>query len=235
MLKIHFKKLTTKALADLAKQTLTIAQDGKYKMTEGKELLKNVVTQYEAYSVTYNKVSYSGKGKSVAELDKQRAQIYKKLRIYLQGCIQVESLPTYNQAVAVYEYFKKYGLKLTSLTYAEESAQLTRLLTDLDTEENLQRLDDLSVKSLFEELKKVQAEFEKMYTEQIQTNAELRKLPSATQSRASLEDSLRNYYTFVSVMKGVGNWQMLYLELSELIKSVKPVVDKNNKAVVDNQ
>ncbi len=229
MIRISFTSLTTKALADLAKQTLVIAQDSKYTMTEGRELLQNVVNQYEAYNLTYNKLAFSGKGKSVAELDKQRDVIYSKIKAYLKGYIQVETLPNHAQAVSIYDYFKLYGLQLTSLTYAEESAQLTQLIADLNTSENLQKLEDLGIKNLFEQLKTAQTEFEKTFTEQIQSNAELRKLPSASESRALLQDALRSYYTFVSVMKPIGNWQMLYRELNELVKSAKPISSKVEK------
>lgn len=233
MIKINFRKLSTKALADLARQTITFAKDDGHKMTEGKELLKNLEAVYNNYSLTYNKKTYSGKGKSVAMLDKRRDVLYSQLRAFIKAYSEVPTLTHQKQAAELYECLKRYKFNITSLSYAEESAQLTQIIGEFSTADNLQRLKDLDLEKHFEELQAAQKEFQTAFAEQVKHNADLRALPSATESRASLEELLRGYYTFVSVMKTQTGWSSLYSELLELTKSAKanPKQDKKEETV----
>ena len=70
----------------------------------------------------------------------------------------------------------------------------------------------------YEELKRKQMDFERLYSEQIEANAELRMEKSASALRKDLENTLRNYLKYIDAMKSVPNYKELYYELNELLK-----------------
>ncbi len=221
-MKITLSKLNTKELATLTETTISISKNGKYKFVENNELLKNLEEFFGVYSNAYNKLSFSGKGKSVAEADKNRDKIYSNLRDYIKGYAGLEQLPHNAKAQTIYNLFKQYGTRLTRLNYAEETAQLRKFIEEMNKPENLSLLEDLGVKVVFESLKQAQEDFDVIYAEQIASNSELRNIPSASKSRAELEEYLRAYFTFVKVMQKNPDWKLLYNEINELVKSIKP-------------
>ncbi len=228
-MKITLSKLSTKELATLTETTISISKSGKHKFVEKNELLKNLEEIFSVYSNSYTKLSFSGKGKSVAEADKNRDKIYSNLRDYIKGYAGLEQLPHNAKAQTIYALFKQYGTGLTKLNYAEETAQLRKFIEEMNKPENLSLLEDLGVKAVFELLQQAQEDFDVIYAEQIASNSELRNIPSASKTRAELEECLRAYFTFVKAMQKNSDWKLLYNEINELVKSIKPnSSDKKN-------
>ena len=70
-------------------------------------------------------------------------------------------------------------------------------------------------------MKKMQSDFENVFAEQTQANSELRQMQSATKLRKELEQILRTYFEYVKTMKKLKDWDDLYNDFNELIKSAK--------------
>ena len=102
-----------------------------------------------------------------------------------------------------------------------QSTLMTSLINLLDTPENKEKLKKLSLEKAFKELKDRQAEFEKVFKEQVDANARLRESKSASATRQDLERALRNYLGLVKAMQTKDGWKHLYHELNELAKGAK--------------
>ena len=83
---------------------------------------------------------------------------------------------------------------------------------------NQNKLRAVGLDMTYEELKRKQMDFERLYSEQIEVNAELRMEKSASSLRKDLENTLRNYLKYIDAMKSVPNYKELYYELNELLK-----------------
>lgn len=225
-MKITLSKLNTKELATLTETTISISKSGKYTFVESNELLKQVEEIFNVYRIVYTKSTFSGKGKSVAEADKNRDKLYNGLRDYIKGYAGLEPLPHNAKAKTIYAVFKKYGTGLSKLKYVEQTAQLRKFLEEMNLPENLLLLEDLGVKAVLELLKQAQDDFDVIYAEQIASNSELRNIPSASKVRTELEEYLRAYFTFIKVMQKSPEWKPLYNEINELVKSVKPNISE---------
>ena len=218
-MKIKFSNLTTKVLATLVERTINSSKKGQYKVVENHELLLEIEKEYALYEKVYAKLTYSGKGQSIAEADAKRDKLFAGIKTFLKGYEKLPSLPGHAEAMALFEIFKTYGLDLDKLNYAAETAQMNRLLADLEKPENAAKLKTLNLADYTAQLKQAQTDFEEMYAEQAEANADLRQLPSATAIRKSLETALRNYYNLLTAMKNVEGWQLLYADINEIVKS----------------
>lgn len=152
-MKITLSKLNTKELATLTETTISISKSGKYTFVESNELLKQVEEIFNVYRIVYTKSTFSGKGKSVAEADKNRDKLYNGLRDYIKGYAGLEPLPHNAKAKTIYAVFKKYGTGLSKLKYVEQTAQLRKFLEEMNLPENLLLLEDLGVKAVFRTIK----------------------------------------------------------------------------------
>ena len=103
-------------------------------------------------------------------------------------------------------------------SYAEETALLKKLIESLNNPNNQSKLRAIGLDMTYEELKRKQMDFERLYSEQIEANAELRMEKSASSLRKDLENTLRNYLKYIDAMKSVPNYKELYYELNELLK-----------------
>ena len=122
------------------------------------------------------------------------------------------------QAKELYEILKQHDLGLDRKSYAEETALLKKLIESLNNPNNQSKLRAVSLDMTYEELKRKQMDFERLYSEQIEANAELRMEKSASSLRKDLENTLRNYLKYIDAMKSVPNYKELYYELNELLK-----------------
>ena len=133
----------------------------------------------------------------------------------------MDTLPHFEEAKVLYEIFKTYGLNIDRLSYSAGTAQLSKLIENLSTSENQERIQKIGVEKAFEEMKKTQSDFENVFAEQTQANSELRQMQSATKLRKELEQILRTYFEYVKTMKKLKDWDDLYNDFNELIKSAK--------------
>lgn len=225
-MKISLKQVKTKDLATLAERTISSSQSGNYKMAEGHSLLQKVINEYNEYKQVYSKLSYSGKGKSVAEADSHRDRIYSGIKTYLAGFRILTDLEGHTEAMALYEVFKKYGLDLDRMSYSSQTAQLNKLLIELNAEPNKAKIATLKLTSHVALLQQAQTNFETLYAEQAEANAELSNLPSATAIRKKLENALKNYFNFLTAMKDEEDWGLLYEDIRQIVKGISNTISK---------
>ena len=231
-MKITLSRLGTKNLASLAQRVVNSSKSGKYKIAEEHDFLKALERESAEYDKLYVKLTYSGKGEEITAADMARDKAFYALKLYLKGYKDVPSLPDVTEAAVLYKLMDQYGGNIIKMTYADESAQLKRLIVELDKPENIARLTTLKLKPAYEELKAKQKAFEDFYAEHAEANAELRALPSASSVRARLESALRAYLDLVFAMRSITGWDMLYRDLNEMVKAAAATY-KNDKGAPD--
>jgi uncharacterized protein YbaR (Trm112 family) len=220
-MKITLTKVSTKNLAALAQRIISSSKNDVYQIVEQHPLLLALEAEYGIYDKLYAKFSYSGKGVAVATADRNRDTPYTAITGITKIIAGSETLPNHQQAVAVWEVIKSYGTDLDRLSYAEETAQMKKLIEALDTEEMQENLTALNLLPTYNQLKQAQIDFEKIYAEQAEANAELRGLPSATSARKQLEKALRDYLNLLTAMRSLPDWSNLYNEINEMVKAAK--------------
>lgn len=220
-MKITLARLTTKNLATLAHRVIEASKTGKTQLGQQHPMLMDLEEKYRAYDEVYTKQTFSGKGKSVAEADEARDKAFSNLKNFLWGYRQVSSVPNADQAGELYEVIKLFGTDIDRLSYSAQSAQMKKLIEELDKPENTMKINILSLSTAFMELKTKHQHFEQLYTEQVEANADLRKMPSATAIRRDLEKSLKSYLDLISIMKTQPDWADFYQEVNELVKSAR--------------
>ncbi|MGV0925112.1 DUF6261 family protein [Empedobacter tilapiae] len=220
-MKIALSNLTTKNLATLTQRLINSSKTGNYTIIENHPLLLSLEISYSQYDSVYSKLTYSGKGESVAELDKRRDLIFRNMKAYLNAYRRLNTLQNYQDAEELYSIFRVFGLDIDSMSYSAETAQLKKLIEELDKTNNLQRIIRLSLLPTFDEMKEAQIDFEIIFAEQAEANAGLRQLTSASSFRKELEKELRAYLNLIIAMKDVSEWSSLYYELNEVVKSAK--------------
>ena len=220
-MKISLVRLTTKNLATLALRVIEASKTGKTQLGQQQPMLMDLEEKYRAYDEVYTKQTFSGKGKSVAEADEARDKAFSSLKNFLWGYRQVSSVPNADQAGELYEVIKLFGTDIDRLSYSAQSAQMKKLIEELDKPENTIKINVLSLSTAFMELKTKHQHFEQLYTKQAEANANLRKMPSATAIRRDLEKSLKSYLDLISIMKTQPDWADFYQEVNELVKSAR--------------
>lgn len=220
-MKISLQRLSTKDLATLVQRTIASSKGGKYKVTEDHPLLTALEQAYAEYDAVYTKQVFSGKGKSVAEADEARDKAFSALRNFLFGYHQLSIAPNADKARELYEIIKTYGTDMDRQTYSTQTAQLKKLIEELNESENKAKLTALGIFPALEDLKTKQDAFETLFAEQSEANAELRKTPSATTLRKDLEKALRSYLDFLTAMKSLPEWEDLYQDINELVKAAR--------------
>lgn len=221
-MKITLARLTTKDLATLAQRVIQISKNEKHQKTQQQNpLLADLEKKSQAYDEVYAKQIFSGKGKSVAEADEAMDKAFVSVKNFLWGYQQVSSVPHSDKAKELYELIKGFGTDLDRLSYSAESAQMKKLIEELEKTENKTKLTALSLTTAFTDLKTKQENFEQIYAEQVEANADLRKTPSATAFRRELEKTLRAYLDFVNIMKVQKDWERVYQEINEIVKAAR--------------
>ena len=220
-MKISLQRISTKNLATLALRVIEASKTGKTQLGQQHPMLMDLEEKYRAYDEVYTKQTFSGKGKSVAEADEARDKAFSSLKNFLWGYRQVSSVPNADQAGELYEVIKLFGTDIDRLSYSAQSAQMKKLIEELDKPENTIKINVLSLSAAFMELKTKHQHFEQLYTEQAEANANLRKMPSATAIRRDLEKSLKSYLDLISIMKTQPDWADFYQEVNELVKSAR--------------
>ena len=232
-MKLALTNLTTKNLATLAQRLINSSKTGNYTLVENHPLLLALEASYAQYDEVYSKLTYSGKGNDVVELDIRRDRIFINLKLYLDAYRRMDTLQNYQDAEKLYSIFKLFGLDIPKMSYSAASAQLKKLIEELEQANNLQRIIRLSLLPAFEELKDAQTNFEILFAEQAEANADLRKSSSASVLRKELEKDLRAYLSFITAMKDISDWMNLYFELNEIVKSARNSALFSNKKEED--
>ncbi len=91
-MKITLSKLSTKDLATLAQRTINVSDSGTYAVITAHPLLAELKLKYADYDAVYAKQIYSGKGKDVANADKERDTSFSNLKGFLNGYRKLSSV-----------------------------------------------------------------------------------------------------------------------------------------------
>ena len=220
-MKVNLSKLSTKNLATLAQRTINSSQARNYTIVENHPLLLSLIASYQNYDTVYTKLTYSGKGKEVATADKERDVAFSNMKAFLNGYRKLTSVANYQDAEALYKVFQTFGLDLDRLSYSAETAQLKKLIEELEKPDNTLRIINLSLVAAFDDLKTKHTDFEILFAEQAEANADLRQISSASSSRKELEQVLRSYLNLITAMKDVPDWSNLYHDLNEIVKAAR--------------
>ena len=220
-MKISLVRLSTKDLATLAQRIISNIQSGKYPVISNHPLTATLQASYNEYDVVYTKQIYSGKGQDVANADHERDVAYTNLKAFLNGYRKLQTAPNYQSAEDLYSVFKTFGLNLDRLSYSSQTAQMKKLIEELETPENQQNISLLSLNPAFTEMKTKHENFEAMFADQADANADLRNQSSASAIRKDLEKNLKAYLNLLTAMKEVSGWELLYTDTNELVKAAK--------------
>lgn len=220
-MKISLVRLSTKDLATLAQRIISNAQSGKYPVITNHPLVAALEASYTDYDKVYTKQIYSGKGIDVATADQERDMAYRNLKAFLNGYRKLSSANNYQTAEELYQVFKTFGLNLDRLSYSSQTAQMKKLIEELETPENTQKLSALSLDTAFADMKVKHQNFEQLFSEQAGANADLRQMASASAIRKSLEKTLKSYLNLLTAMKDVPDWELFYNDTNELVKAAK--------------
>lgn len=227
-MEITLTKLSTKNLATLAKRVITSSSAGNYQVIAGHPLLATLQTSYTEYDAVYAKQIYSGKGDDVAAADDDRDLAYSSLKGFLNGYRKLKSAAHWQAAEDLYQVFKRYGLDLERMSYSAQSAQMEKLIEDLDAPDHSQKITDLSLQVAFADMKTKYETFETLFAEQAEANADLRNMPSATSIRKNLEKNLKSYLNMITAMKDVAGWELFYADINEHVKAAKNSANQPN-------
>lgn len=230
-MKITLSKLSTKDLATLAQRTINVSDSGTYAVITDHPLLAELKTKYADYDAVYAKQIYSGKGDEVARADKERDTSFSNLKAFLNGYRKLSSVANQQSAEDLYQIFKLFGLELYKLSYSSQTAQMKKLIEELEKPDNTQKLKDLKLTIAFDEMIDKQTAFEALFAEQAGANADLRQQKSASGIRKDLEKTLKSFLGLLTVMKDVTDWKLFYNDVNELVKAAKncdlpPTADK---------
>jgi hypothetical protein len=230
-MKINLAQLSTKDLATLSQRTITVSDEPTFSVIKDNPLLTAVKTEYDFYDSLYTKKAFSGRGEELIQADNERDAPFGALKNILLGHTKASSSPYQQEAKELYAVVEKYGIALDRLKFAEETAQLVKLLEELDKTENVAKIEHLLLTPIVTQLKEAQVAFEKLFNELAGENADLRQTESATSHRRNLEAALRNYFNVVTAMSALSGWKELYTKLDEVAKAAnnrKPGSDKKD-------
>jgi len=218
-MKINLTQLSTKDLAALSQRTIVISDEPAFAVVKDNPLLAAVKSVYNEYDTVYTKKAYSGKSDLLAEADSKRDAPFGGLKFILLGHIKVSSSSYQQDAKDIYAIIEKYGIDLDRYKWAEETAQLKKLIEELDKPENVAKIERMQLTVVLTQIKDAQTAFEKLFVEVAGENSELRMMESASSFRKTLETALHNYFNVVKAMNQLPGWKELYAKLDEIVKA----------------
>ncbi|MPS75067.1 MAG: hypothetical protein E2590_18225 [Chryseobacterium sp.] len=220
-MKITLRKLSTKDLATLVQRTINTSESGNYPVIDGHPLLAELKLKYADYDAVYTKMTFSGIGNDVANADRERDLAFTTLKAFLNSYRKMLTLPNYQSADDLYGIFGQFGLNLDRMSYSSQTAQMKKLIEELEKAENFQKIKDLELTAAFNDMKDKQADFEKLFAVQAGANADLRNQKTASGIRKDLEKSLKSFLNLITAMKDVSDWKLYYADINELVKAAK--------------
>ncbi|OBW39727.1 hypothetical protein AB670_03925 [Chryseobacterium sp. MOF25P] len=220
-MKITLSKLSTKDLATLSQRIINSSESGNFPVISDHPLLTDLKTMFADYDEVYTKQIYSGKGVNVAEADRERDNAFRVLKNLLNGYRKMTTLSNYQFAEDVFQIFRLYGIDMDKESYSRQTAQMKKLIEDLEKPENIQKLHALSLTTAFNDMKSKHEAFEIIFAEQAVANANLRLMKSATAIRRDLEKTIKSFLSLITAMKDIQDWKLLYADINELIKAAK--------------
>ena len=159
-MKINLAQLSTKDLAALSQRTIGVSDEPAFAVVKDNPLLAAVKTEYVFYDLVYTKKAYSGRGDELIESDNNRDRPFGALKDILLGHAKATGSPYQADAKVLYGVIEKYGIGLDRLKFSEETAQMVKLLQELDQPENVARIERLLLTSIVAQIKTAQTEQE---------------------------------------------------------------------------
>lgn len=220
MIKVPFSRLSTTNLGTLGTRTVEYSERTANESVTTSPLLAELKAKSEEYNSVVLKKGYSGMGTSVIEADLTRDRVYQNVKRILQGFAGFPETNRGKAALALLKAFDDAG-SIHGLSYADETAVLNKIMTALQTDENKANVTVLAMEEEFRQLEESQNNFNQIFFDQVDANAELRKQSSASAIRNELENVLRDYFAYVSAMRRIEPWDDLYQALKELAKAAR--------------
>lgn len=219
-MKMNFGKLSTKELAAMSQRSLVVSDEPAFAVVKNNPLLVALATVYNEYDAVYVKKTYSGKSDQLAEADKDRDVPFGGLKDILVGHSKLSISPYYQSAKDIYAIIEKYDIALDRYKYAEQTAQMKKLLEELELPTNAAKTEEMKLTPIVTQIKTAHTAFENKFNELAGENSELRLMESATSMRKQLETALRNYFNLVKAMSSQPGWKELNAKLDEIAKAV---------------
>jgi hypothetical protein len=220
-MKIALSRLSTKDLATLVQRVISKSESGTYPVITNHPLLADLQTKYNDYDAVYTKLTFSGKGNTVATADRERDLSFSNLKAFLNGFRKLTTMNNSQLAGELYQIFKQFGLNIDRLSYSSQTAQMKKLIEEVEKPENSAKITALSLKPAFVDMKDKQTAFETLFAEQAGANADLRTMKTASGLRKEVEQSLKSFLNLITAMKEVTDWKLLYADINELVKAAK--------------
>ena len=218
-MKINLTQLSTKDLAALSQRTIVVSDEPAFAVVKDNPLLASLKSVYNEYDTVYTKKAYSGKSDLLMDGDDDRDAPFGGFKFILIGHIKVSSSPYKQDAKDIYSIIEKFGIDLDRYKWAEESAQMKKLLDELYRPANAAKIERMQLTAVLNQIKDAQTAFEKLFVEIAGENSELRMMESASSFRKVLETALRNYFNLVKAMNQLPGWKELYAKLDEMVKA----------------
>lgn len=220
-MKITLSKLSTKDLATLSQRIINSSESGNFPVVSDHPLLAELKIMFAEYDKVYTKKIYSGKGVNVANADLERDNAFRIVKNFLNAYRKMHTLVNHLFAEELYQIFKLYGLSMDVESYSTQSAQMKKLIEDLEKPGNFQKVNTLLLVPALNEMKSKHDAFEQIFAEQVGANASLRQMKSATAIRRDLEKVLKSFINILTAMKVVEDWKLLYAEINEFVTAAK--------------
>ena len=220
-MKMNFSRLSIDTLSELTRRVLDISAKAAYAVVLNHPLLQKLIAAYADYFAAFDKKTYSGMGKLVADADLHRDDFFKGMRNSLLGFSKMKGLTAQQDAIDLYAIFETHGIDLDRYNYGDQTTHMDKLFEELDMSENAAKIERLHLTEAYGLMKAAQTNFVAIFAEQMGTNSELRLTESATSLRGNLEAALRNYLNVVTAMNQLEGWKNLYTELNEAVKAAR--------------
>lgn len=219
---MKLSEMSTETLAELTKRILSISKKETFPVVQDHALLVKLEATATKYLEVFDKLTYSGLGKSVAEADLLRDSLFVSFRDIISGFSDMKGLSLQQTATDIKKIIAKYGNTMQKLSYGDQSSHLDKLIEELDISTNQTKISQLHLSESYALLKNSQQAFSAIFHEQIIANAELRSKLSASSLSQELTTDIRNYLNFVDAMGNIDPaWKGLSLELNEVLKAAK--------------
>ena len=107
----------------------------------------------------------------LSQADDTRDSLHGQITKFLRGA-RFHFDPSKAQAASkLYRIFKNHGLALSKDSYAVQSTKMNALFSDLEQEEAKKAIATLELDGTFNQLRKAQADFAKLYTQKVEVEA----------------------------------------------------------------
>lgn len=221
-MKIALTKLTNKNLGTLALRFINISKKPEHAFIHTDRLLAKLEEAYTLYEQVVLKKTYSGLGDDLEAADLVRDKAFAQLRDFVRAAANMDGhIYQPHAQLLLAEVYALIGDGTNQLTYAEQTMIMEQFLIKMDEAPRQAAITGMAATDQYNAIKDAQAAFEDMYHSQAHANADLRAIPTASSLRTKVEDTVRAYAGMLTSYKDEPNYDKLYLELNEVVKSAE--------------